>query len=418
MGVVYAIAFASLAPQLPGLIGRQGLLPVTGVADWSDGAWQAAALGAAALALAPAAGFTRWWIFALLWALYYAADFLGQDFLSFQWDALLLEAGVQAVLLAWRACPRWLAAWLPRILLFRLMFSSGAVKLLSGDVTWRGLTAMQFHYETQPLPNPLSWYAHHLPDWFQTFSTGMTLGLELAVPLLIFTPWMARRVALVLLAGLQMLILLTGNFAFFNLLALALCVSLFNERQAWTPVPRWRQWPAIALGGVLIAGNVLQVAALLGAQTRPLLWLARYQVVNHYGLFAVMTTSRPEIVIEGSRDAIDWKEYEFRYKPGDVRRAPPVIAPYQPRLDWQMWFAALGSFRQNAWFPMLMQRLLEGSPPVLALLGRNPFADSPPKYVRARLYEYRFTTSAERRATGAWWHRELRGEYYPAVSLK
>jgi hypothetical protein len=390
----------------------------------------------------------------LLWLIYLSLATIGRDFLSFQWDNLLLEAGFLAIFLAplqllprptREAPPSRLVVWLLRLLLFKLMFSSGCVKLLSGDPTWRNLTALMFHYQTQPLPTWPGWYAQQLPAWFQKFSCAAVFAIEIGAPCLIFAPRRIRFAGGALLAGLQLLILLTGNYTFFNWLTLALCLLLLDDFLLAKIIPpklrRWlppgpqpsmvnhpRRWPRpllIVVAAIVLAGSGFMLAATLGFQS-PLLapfgWvaeqLAPFRSVNNYGLFAVMTTQRNEIIVEGSNDGVNWLAYEFKYKPGDVNRRPAFVAPFQPRLDWQMWFAALGSAGQNPWFESFCQRLLQGSPDVLALLAKNPFPDHPPRFIRAEFYNYHFTSLAEKRATGAWWRREFIGEYLPPVPTR
>jgi hypothetical protein len=271
-------------------------------------------------------------------------------------------------------------------------------------------------------------------------------GLELAVPFLIFAPRRLRMAAGGLLAGLQVLILLTGNYTFFNCLTLVLCLLLLDDfalarllpaklaalysRPAGPPrsykslAARCRLLAAALLATVVMSISVVQLLSPLGAVpswmspvVRLYYWLSPFRSVNSYGLFAVMTMERPEIIVEGSNDGQNWREYAFPYKPGELNRAPGFVAPHQPRLDWQMWFAALGNYRQNPWFLNLCIRLLQGSPDVIALLEQNPFPDHPPRYIRARLYQYQFTTPQERKRTGAWWKRQLKGEYLPPISL-
>jgi hypothetical protein len=336
---------------------------------------------------------------------------VGQDFLGFQWDALLVEAGFLAVFASASPVRVWLFRWL----IFRLMFFSGVVKLASGDPSWRNLTALHFHYETQPLPNPVSWYMYHLPMVFQKFSTAFTLVAELVVPFLFFLPRPFRVVGAWVTIGLQALIFFTGNFTFFNILAVILCLWLFIE-----PDKQVRAGVLDVALAVLIGALSLILCLQLFAVPLPpggsalLHFAAPFQIVNSYGLFAVMTTDRDEIIVEGSDDGQTWKAYEFRYKPGDVNRPPPIVEPHQPRLDWQMWFAALGTYQQNRWFVNFVVRLLEGEPAVTRLLAYNPFAGRRPKYVRARLFRYHFTSFGQK----AWWTREERGSYIPAVSLK
>jgi hypothetical protein len=440
LGLIYVIAFVSFGVQADGLVGSRGILPLSrylasmheamGARAWwyaptifwansSDLALRIAWIAGAALAVVLTLGFFRRVCLVLLLVLYLSICTAGQDFWSFQWDILLLEAGFLAIFLDASPARTWLFRWL----LFRLMFMSGLVKLLSGDPAWRNLTALSDHYETQPLPTPIAWYMHQLPAWFQKASTAFVFFVELAVPFLIFAPLRLRRIAAGLLIGLQVLILLTGNYTFFNLLAIALCLFLFANHPAQpaeTPVHRG---VTIALLAFVLTTSGLQFLDMLSIPLPApaagyLAWIAPLRIINTYGLFAVMTTERPEIIVEGSNDGDRWLAYEFRYKPGDVKRAPPWVEPYQPRLDWQMWFAALGSPRQNVWFYHFAARLMQGSPPVLRLLAGNPFPAAPPRYIRATVYDYHFTDFAARRATGAWWRREWKATYLPPVSLR
>ncbi len=455
LGVVYLIAFVSFGVQAIGLIGSNGILPlpafVSAAAElgparfyiapmvfWvnsSDAVIRAVWITGAVASIAIIAGLAQRFALAVALILYLSIVSAGQTFMTFQWDLLLLEAGFIAIFLNSTKLRVWFFWWL----LFRLMFLSGAVKLASGDPTWRSLTALHYHYETQPLPTPVAWYMNLLPDWFQSASVVFVFIAELLAPFMIFAPGRWRRRTAVPIAGLQALIAFTGNYTFFNLLAASFCILLFHDASWPARMSEWirpralkrfaGRWPrleaaaTIALFAFIVPVSVLQMAAMLSirlprAIQRVLGWVAPLGIVNGYGLFANMTTQRIEIVIEGSRDGAAWTPYEFRYKPGDVRRAPPWVAPYQPRLDWQMWFAALGSYRENPFFVNFMVRLLQGSPPVLALLEPGPFRESPPAYVRALAYRYHFTNWAERRATGAWWRRELVGQYFPAMSLR
>jgi hypothetical protein len=477
LAAVYFIAFLSLWTQVPGLIGRRGilpayyylkvareqlgteayyLLPTLGWFNSSDTFWQLLCAGGALMALVPLAGLLSAPLFLLMWMFYLSLVTVGRDFLAFQWDGLLLEAGFLAVFLAHprlfpkrshTAAPAAALLLLLWWLLFRLIFSSGMVKLLSGDPTWRSFTALNFHYETQPLPNAVSWFMHQLPTWFQKVSVAGMFALELALPFFIFGPGRLRWVACAGSVWFQLFLLVTGNYAFFNLLTIALCVLLLDEG-AWRKLrllrvlpislsqegtlaggeaSRGRNWPRwiilpLALVMLLVTSNVFTdgfgwrlpwpspVARLTS-------WVAPFCIANRYGLFAVMTTERPEIVLEGSQDREHWQAYEFKFKPGDLARRPPFVAPHQPRLDWQMWFAALGHYQQDVWFTSLCNRLLQGSPEVLALLQTNPFPEAAPRFVRGLLYDYRFTDSATRRETGHWWRRELKGLYSPVMTL-
>jgi predicted DCC family thiol-disulfide oxidoreductase YuxK len=480
LGVVYFFAFLSLWTQVGGLMGHNGILPadqfmaaVKQQCDqrgiglerfhllptlcWFDASnaslhWQCAA--GAVLSIVLIAGFAPAPCLALLWLLFLSLTTIGRDFLGFQWDGLLLETGFLAIFLAplqWlprpgrEAPPSRLFVWLLRLLLFKLMFSSGCVKLLSGDPNWRNLTALTFHYQTQPLPPWTAWYASQWPVWFQKISCAAVLAVELGAPFLIFTPRRIRFLGATLLAGLQWLILLTGNYAYFNWLSLALCLLLLDDFLLERVLPRRlrpgfpraslppdhqapNRWPfplLAVVAAVVLAASSFMFAMTLGIRSPMLVpfgWVAGelepFRSVNNYGLFAVMTTQRNEIIVEGSNDGIHWLPYEFKYKPGDVKRRPAFIAPFQPRLDWQMWFAALGSYQQNPWFENFCERLLQGSPDVLALLAKNPFPGHPPQMIRAEFYNYCFTRPADRHATGAWWQREAIAEYMPAISLR
>ncbi len=299
-------------------------------------------------------------------------------------------------------------------------------------MNWRNLTALRYHYETQPLPTPFAWYFHQLPASAQKLSCVFVFLVELVVPFLLLAPRRVRFFAGGATVLLQVLIFLTGNYAFFNLLTVALCLLLFDDaafrRSPREATARTRgsalqgSVSAVLLTLILLASGFQLLETFWGWMPRPaaaaLGAIAPFGVVNTYGLFAVMTTSRPEIVIEGSNDGRTWMEYGFKYKPGDLKRLPMWVQPYQPRLDWQMWFAALDGYQSEPWFGNFIVRLLEGSPDVLALVGKNPFPNASPRYIRAQLYDYHFTTIGERRSDGNWWRRDLKGEYLPTVSLR
>ena len=353
-----------------------------------------------------------------------------------------IETALLAVFfLPWRRQPDWrtftpvasAGQWLLWWLLFRLMFQSGIVKLASGDETWRGLTALDYHFETQPLPLWTAWFVHQLPGWLLCLALIPMFAIELIAPWLIVAPRRWRHGAAWALIAFQAGILTTGNYAFFNILTIALCLLLFDD-DAW---PAWlrRAAPAttapltnrqrrvvaseVASVGLLAALPLLSSLRLIGRWLAPLAALhyalAPLRSFNGYGLFAVMTTSRLEISVEGSNDGLVWREYEFRWKPGDVNERPQLVAPFQPRLDWQMWFAALGTYRDNPWFMRFLGRLLEGSPEVTGLLRTNPFPDKPPRTIRAVGYTYHFTRFGDARS--AWWKREPLGLYCPPISL-
>ncbi len=475
LGVIFLIAFLSLWVQIDGLIGSEGILPISSTLDqaerhfgpsrlwqfptlfWfssTDGTITAVcalgALGAIGGILAP----NFWPSWTVSFVAYLTLVTAGRVFTAYQWDALLLETGflaiVQTLPFAGRANlgerPIWSlstaippprsVAWLYRWLLFRLMFSSGVVKLASNDEAWWGLTALTRHFETQPLPNGFSWYVHQLPAGVHTFSTISMFVIELAVPFLFFAPRRLRNLACALTLFFQALIFATGNYTFFNLLSVALCLLLIGDR-SW---PSWirqrygsrltRATPNVLhrlfVPGVIINITFCAYLLPLGAFrldiTPPAPWsrayaaVAPFRVLNTYGLFAVITTMRPEILIEGSEDGVYWQTYEFFHKPGNPRRRPTFVAPHQPRLDWQMWFAALGPIQNSPWFYNFIRRLFGGSPSVKTLLSVDPFPDSPPRLIRARMYDYRFSTPDERAIEGVWWKRTYTHDYLPPVA--
>ena len=452
LGLVYLAAFASLWPQILGLVGSRGIAPAARLMNalhselgaraffyvpsvfWFDSSDSAlrvvCALGCLASLLLALGFFTRPATIACF-VLYLSLSAVGQPFTSFQWDALLLEAGFLAL---FAGAPWLFSAY--RLLLFRLMFESGWVKLASHDANWRNLQALRFHFMTQPLPNPVAYYADRAPGAVLDALTALTLAIELLAPFLLFTPRRSRHIGVALLALLQVVILLTGNYAFFNFLTLALCIWALDDDmlQGLSLIALWRhpsQAKHRSVPGFRASGNAAVLAlvtlgllqlhqSLTSSRSsllaRPLTVLQPFEIVNSYGLFAVMTTTRPEIILEGSNDQLNWREYQFPYKPGNTHRGLPWIAPYQPRLDWQMWFAALGEYQTNTWVGGLMYRILTGEPSVYRLLDRPPF-DRPPRYLRALIYQYEFTTPLERRRTGAVWQRRLQGSWFGPVSL-
>ncbi|XP_033721627.1 lipase maturation factor 2 isoform X3 [Tursiops truncatus] len=573
VAAVFMFAFASLYMQIPGLYGPDGILPARrtlrpqGKGRWPQLwetptlLWETPLLGldtAQGLELLSLLGtllalgalllhqLRHLLVYLLLWAAYLSAYQVGQVFLYFQWDSLLLETGFLALLVAaLRLPPRHKQAqgrlagvpphedlpfWLVRWLLFRLMFASGVVKLTSRCPAWWGLTALTYHFETQCLPTPASWFAHHLPVWLHKLGVVATFLIEIAVPPLFFAP--VRRLRLAAFYSqvlLQVLIIVTGNYNFFNLLTLVLTTALLddahlaaasgNSRRKKTPTswPKallalllelavygllacgvvhcfglevdWKQrtvhskttftfhqfsqWlkmvtlPTMWLGAASLAWELLTALwrwtqvrgwlqkfcaavqlSIFGTATVALftislvpysymepsthgrLWTGAHrlfgtvehlQLAHSYGLFRRMTGlgGRPEVVLEGSYDGHHWKqEIEFMYKPGNVSRAPPIVVPHQPRLDWQMWFAALGPHTHSPWFTSLVLRLLQGKEPVIRLIQnhapRYPFHKQPPTYVRAQRYKYWFSKPGEQ---GRWWRRQWVEEFFPSVSL-
>src|SRR6059058_2166941 len=482
LGLTYLIAFLSLWVQVDGLIGSNGVSPLNQFLPAAR-----AQLGQDAYALLP----TLCWfnssdaflhflcgagvvislllIFGIapalsliaLFAFYLSLSMAGQIFLSFQWDVLLLETGFLAIFFApWRFWPRGLLLWpgsappgtgppvsqaglfLLKLLLFKLILMSGVVKLTSGDDSWWNLTALDYHYWSQPLPTVFGWWADKNPEWFKHFSVAFCLLVEIVVPFSIWAPRRLRLMAAGLLIFLQLAIAITGNYCFFNLLTIALCLLLIDDsmvgrdrrarRRFGYGAPGARALPQqlCVYTGIIVTIVTLPINAwLIFSAFKPLSRpprvlanvyerLEAFRIVNGYGLFRVMTIDRGEIILEGSADGIEWLPYEFKWKPGNVKRAPGWCAPHQPRLDWQMWFAALGMPRENPWFVALIFRLLQGSHDVNGLLANDPFADKPPRYIRSLFYRYRFTTMDELYQTGEWWKREELREYLPTLSLE
>ncbi|HEY7479523.1 MAG TPA: lipase maturation factor family protein [Gemmatimonadales bacterium] len=463
---MYFIAFASLATQIAGLAGERGIMPAGRFLEWahsiygavsyfqlptvfwlgaSDTALRMVAWGGALLAILLVLGIAPLLTLGLLWALYLSLTVAGQDFLSFQWDALLLEAGLLAML--WAPAtrrlgrgerePSELARFLLVFLLFKLIFLSGATKLVSGDPTWRHATALDYHFETQPLPPWTAWYAHHLPAGVHRLMVLFTFAVELGAPWLLLLPTRFRSLRLGAVAAivlLQLGIAATGNYGFFNILTVVLCVPLLDDTlltrlrlgrpggELEPESPSRRAFVRVAvplLLGLSCLSLLRELAYTLPGGRGIGIWPqwanqvlqgpAPFRSINGYGLFRVMTTERPELVIEGSGDGVRWRPYEFRYKPGAVDGRPRFVAPFHPRLDWQLWFAALEPMASIGWLETMAERLRAGTPEVLALLGRNPFPGAPPRFLRAVLYDYRFSTAAERRRTGAWWVRQPQG---------
>ncbi|PYJ92922.1 MAG: hypothetical protein DME54_02550 [Verrucomicrobia bacterium] len=480
LGLIYLIAFVSLWVQVEGLVGSDGVSPVNQFLPavyerfgrsaysllptlcWfnsSNGFLHFLCSGGVVLSLLLIVGIAPALSLVALFVFYLSLILAGQTFLSFQWDILLLETGFLSIFLApWRIWPRELFWWpgaaipatavsrpalfLLKFLLFKLMLMSGVVKLTSGDNSWWNLTALDYHYWSQPLPTVFGWWADKSPEWFKHFSVAFCLVVESIVPFFIWAPRRLRLIAAGLMIFLQLVIALTGNYCFFNLLTIALCLLLIDDavvaslcrgallrrirstatqRRAYNGLSRYA---AIAVIIVTLPINAWLIFTAFKPDTEwPRLLAVAYgrvetfRIVNGYGLFRVMTKGRDEIVIEGSADGFDWLPYEFKWKPGDVMRAPGWCAPHQPRLDWQMWFAALGTPRENPWLGGLIVQLLQGSPDVSRLLAKNPFPREPPRYIRAMFYRYRFTTLREHRQTGAWWKRQELREYLPTMSL-
>ncbi len=456
LGIIYLAAFISFGSQALGLIGSGGILPVNNLIKaatlllgterywqlpmifWlnsSNVMIQAVCWIGIVSSILLIFNFSSRLNLLLLYLLYLSLIYAGQAFMTYQWDVLLIETGTIALLMTFSTTA---GIWLLRWLQFRFIFASGLVKIFSGDIAWRNFTALYYHFYTQPLPTPLAWYADKLPATLLKTLTLGTLVIELIMPFLIFMPRRLRFLAAVSILCLQFGILVTGNYNWFNLLAILLCLPLFDDAALLKLVPAFNKiktlsaaiphkWLTISFVYLFTITTVsisfVQLAILMGANPPNSLVTAATQLsplrlTNSYGPFAVMTKAREEIIIEGSQDGIEWKPYLFKYKPDKLAQRPRWNIPFQPRLDWQMWFAALSTANQTPWFLSFVQQLLLNSPDVLALLKYNPFPDTPPVYIRALVYDYHFTTFKEKRETGNWWKRELVWSYLQPVNLQ
>lgn len=437
LGLTFLIGFLSLYVQIPALYSSKGISPINNLLNYvekrfkkkpyyllptlfwiSSSDWFIKTLGLTGIisSICVVLGIIPSIFLALCWAIYLSFCKAGSEFLSFQWDALLLEVGFLGIFFA-LSPPTILWILLLWFVLFRFMFSSGYAKLVWGTKEWRELTAMDYHYETQPLPTVFGYYAHFQPRWLGKVSVLLMHLIEVAVPFFIFTPY--RFFAFCALVFLQLMIMITGNYTFFNILSMTLCVPLLPDSY-WS----WMgEWVAIQplfsnellfnlIAGVFLFFNVLKFVSLF-TDVKIFSFLSHFEILNSYGLFVHLTSERNEIIIEGSDDNQSWKAYEFKWKPGDPMQRPRFVAPHQPRLDWQMWFAALSSLENNPWLETLLSKLLERSPEILALFKYNPFPNKPPKYIRASLYNYRFN----KENTPAWWTRTYIGPYSPTFFI-
>ncbi|MDL2076081.1 lipase maturation factor family protein [Streptomyces sp. GXMU-J15] len=444
---LYLVAFLTAALQFRPLIGDRGMLPVRRYVDlvpfkaapslfhfhYSDRffalcAWSGCAVSAALLAgvdaLLPLWAAMLLWL--VPWALYLSIVNVGQTWYSFGWESLLLEVGFLAVLLGNdEVAPPVVVLFLLRWVLFRVEFGAGLIKM-RGDACWRNLTCLYYHHETQPMPGPLSWFFHRLPRPLHRAEVAANHVTQLVVPFLLFTPQPVATAAASLMILTQLWLVLSGNFSWLNWLTIALAASalrLPDTSPAVPDTPVWYTAVVLTVSALLLAlgyhpvRNMISRRQVMNRSFDPL------HLVNTYGAFGSVTRIRHEVVIEGTADGTprtdsDWREYEFKGKPGDPRRWPRQFAPYHLRLDWLMWFAALSPSYAGSWFGTLVERLLEGDRATLKLLRHSPFPpDAPPRYIRARLFRYRYTTWSELRETGTCWERTYVREYLPPTRL-
>lgn len=466
LGLVYLVAFLSLAHQVVPLIGTNGLLPAPDFLErvvmraGSHGAGFAALpsvfwlgcsdallvtlawVGVAGAAIV-LAGYANAILLAALWALYMSFVHVGQVWYGYGWEIQLLETGFLAIFLVPlldgrpfpRLAPPTAVLWLYRWLIVRIMLGAGLIKL-RGDPCWRDLTCLQYHYETQPIPNPLSRVLHFMPPWFHQLGVLWNHVTELVLPWLAVGPALLRRGAGVLLVAFQGFLIASGNLSFLNWLTIVPCLACLDDgflrrvlpralvRRAETAADR-AVAPSVvsrvAIGGLVVLVVILSIGPvrnLLSPRQAMNTSFDRLHLVNTYGAFGSVGRERPELVFEGTSDttvtpATEWRPYEFKCKPGALERRPCLISPYHYRLDWQIWFAAMSEVRRHPWTIHLVAKLLEGDPVVLTLFADNPFPGAPPRYVRILRYRYRFAPPGD--ASGAWWRRELIGQWFPPL---
>ncbi|TMS52614.1 lipase maturation factor family protein [Mycobacterium sp. DBP42] len=450
---IYLIAFIVAARQFRALLGERGLLPIPRFLavnsfrqapslfqfHYSDRFFAAVCIAGAVISAALVVGFgdlvPLWaamltWL--LVWVLYLSIVNVGQTWYSFGWESLLLEAGFLVTFLGNDDVgPPLLVLWLARWLVFRVEFGAGLIKL-RGDPCWRNLTCLYYHHETQPMPGPLSWFFHHLPKPLHRIEVAGNHFAQIVVPFALFAPQPVAGAAAIVVIVTQLWLVASGNFAWLNWITIVLAFSAISDSTAAVllPLPEHQFGQTPPWFTVVVIGFAVAVACLSYRPARNLISRRqrmnasynRYHLVNSYGAFGTVGRTRDEVVLEGTSDPqlsdhTVWKEYEFKGKPGDVHRWPRQFAPYHLRLDWLMWFAAISPAYAHGWLRMLLTRLLENDRATLKLLRHNPFPDTPPRYVRATLYRYEFSTWTELRREHIWWHRISLGVYVPPQTL-
>ena len=452
LAAMYLVGFAVAVNQFVPLLGERGLLPVSRFTEVvpfraspslfymspTDTAFRVCAWVGLGLAVLTLTGWPQQRgavvsaiVWALMWVLYLSFVNVGQTFYGFGWETLLLESGFLAIFLGgWSTTPSLWLVWMNRWLLFRVMFGAGLIKI-RGDSCWRDLTCLNYYFETQPIPNPVSWYFHWLPETVHKAGVAINHVVELIVPFAYFAPQPIAGVAALVTIGFQGVLIVSGNLSWLNWLTVVLCIPALDDRfLSWLPIspPALHEPDVVHRGAVYLLAAVvafLSVAPTLNMLSSSQVMNTSFEplhLVNTYGAFGTVTRTRYEIVIEGTDESsvgqnTVWREYEFKGKPGDPARRPPQIAPYHLRLDWLMWFEAFSPQPQDEWFIALLQQLLRGDAATLSLLKTNPFPGAAPRFLRARYYRYWFTTADERRQTGRWWNRQLVSEYLRPITL-
>ena len=458
LALVYFAAFFSIAWQIAGLAGPDGILPFQNMLEnvyrqrgisafwtlptifWissSASALQGAALAGCLFSIMLLFNTLPRLSLVLLFVLYLSLYHAGQLFMNFQWDYLLLETGFLAIFLV--NGPNRLLLIMLHWLLFRLRFLSGISKVLSEDPSWSNLTTLNYYFETQPLPHVGAWYAHQMPEWILKSATGLVLFSELIVPFFIFLSRPFRLTAAAITLVIQLSIIATSNHNFINLLTILLCLLLLDDRIVSRIIPQKAE-PGIlkqvqlgvkdtttgrltqlAMAGFIMVASLTAVTAMVTPYQPPASFRQVYSTAHNYGLgnlfhvFPLMQTERHELEIQGSNDGRQWKTYRFKYKPGPIDTKPAFIVPHQPRLDWMMWFVPTQHPMLSRWFDLFMRRLWQNEPSVTELLAHNPFPSTPPKYLRVLVYQYHFTSKEEKEQSGNWWKRVYLGEY-PGVA--
>ncbi|MFF8594330.1 lipase maturation factor family protein [Streptomyces sp. NPDC015220] len=447
LAAVYLVAFLTAALQFRALLGERGMLPVPRFVErvpfrrapslfhlrYSDGLFAAVAWTGCAVSAVLLAGLDSWlplWGGMLLWlvpwALYLSIVNVGQTWYGFGWESLLLETGFLAVFLGNdEVAPPVVVLFLLRWILFRVEFGAGLIKM-RGDECWRKLTCLHYHHETQPMPGPLSWFFHRLPGPLHKAEVAANHVTQLVVPFLLFAPQPVATAAASLMVLTQLWLVLSGNFAWLNWITIVLALSAvrFPAHPPSVPAaPLWFEVVVLAVAALVVALSYRPAVNLISRRQVMNRSFDPLHLVNTYGAFGSISRIRYEVVVEGTlddtpREDSDWREYEFKGKPGDPGHWPRQFAPYHLRLDWMMWFAALSPAYAGPWFGAMVERLLENDRDTLRLLRRSPFPrDRPPRFVRARLFRYRYTTWRELRATGACWERVYVREFLPPTRL-
>ena len=452
IGIICLIAFVVALNQFKPLLGERGLLPVPlfvkqvpfrespSLFFWAPRDWAfttAAWIGIVLSCFVITGISSRYTWFSVgvwlsIYLLYLSFVNVGQTFYAFGWESILLEACFFAIFLGGsHVVPQQIPIWLFRWLLFRIMFGAGLIKL-RGDPCWRDLTCLNYFYETQPMPNPMSWFYHWAPQWVNKGGVLFNHFAELIVPFGLLLPQPIAGIAGIITIIFQLFIISSGNLSWLNWLTLFLAFSTLDGKFLFAILPlrapEMHSPPVsvaflnVALALIVVIMSIPVVVNMLSARQIMNTSFNSLHLVGTYGAFGSITRPRYEVVVEGTEDDVitsgtKWREYEFKGKPGDLRKMPPQIAPYHLRLDWLMWFAAMGSYQQYPWFVNLLAKFLQNDRDVLSLIRIDPFPDRPPHYVRATLYEYHFTTPQEHKQTGAWWKRTETGPYFPAVSL-